>query len=44
MDTCMHNTMASVASLERIEITRGQEFMLSEARLKLLKKNDYFRA
>ena len=28
----------------KIEIIRSQEFMLSEARLKFLKKNDYFRA
>ena len=40
----MHKTMASVASLETIEIIRSQEFMLSEARLEFLKKNDYFRA
>ena len=38
MDTYMHNTMASVASLEKIEIIRSQEFMPSEARLKFLKK------
>ena len=38
MDTGMHKTMASVASLEKIEIIRSQEFMLSEARLKFLKK------
>ena len=38
MDTCMHKTMASVASLEKIEIIRSQEFMLSKARLKFLKK------
>ena len=44
MDTYMHKTMASVASLEKIEIIRSQEFMLSKARLKFLKKNDYFRA
>ena len=44
MDTYMHNTMVSVASLEKIEIIRSQEFMPSEARLKFLKKNDYFRA
>ena len=44
MDTYMHKTMASVVSLEKIEIMRGQEFMLIEARLKFLKKNDYFRA
>ena len=30
--------MASVASLEKIEIIRGQEFMPSKARLKSLKK------
>ena len=30
--------MASVASLEKIEIIRSQEFMPSEARLKFLKK------
>ena len=34
----MHKTMASVASLEKIEIIRSQEFMRSEARLKFLKK------
>ena len=44
MDTCMHKTMESIASLEKIEIIRSQEFMPSEARLKFLKKNDYFRA
>ena len=44
MDTCIHKTMASVVSLEKIEIIRSQEFMASEARLKILKKNDYFRA
>ena len=38
MDTYMHKTMASVASLEKIEIIRSQEFMLSEARQKFLKK------
>ena len=38
MDTYMHKTMASVVSLERIGIIRRQEFMLSEARLKFLKK------
>ena len=38
MDTYMHKTMASVASLEKIEIIRSQEFMASEARLKFLKK------
>ena len=38
MDTYMHKTMASVASQEKIEIIRSWEFMLSEARLKFLKK------
>ena len=38
MDTYLHKTMASVASLEKIEIIRSQEFMPSEARLKFLKK------
>ena len=38
MDTCLHKTMASVASLEKIEIIRSQEFMQREARLKYLKK------
>ena len=38
MDTCMHKTMASVVSLEKIEIIRSQEFMLSKASLKFLKK------
>ena len=30
--------MASVVNLEKIEVIRSQEFMLSEARLKFLKK------
>ena len=34
----MHKTMASVASLEKIEIIRSQEFLASKARLKFLKK------
>ena len=37
MDTCMHKTMVSVVSLEKIEIIRSQEFMPNEARLKFLK-------
>ena len=37
MDTCMHKTMASVVSLEKIEIIRSQELMPSKARLKFLK-------
>ena len=38
MDTYMHKTMVSVASLEKIEIIRSQEFMPSKVRLKFLKK------
>ena len=38
MDTCVHNTKVNVASLEKIEIIRSQEFMLSKARQKFLKK------
>ena len=38
MDTYMHKTMASIASLEKIEIIRSQEFMPSKTRLKFLKK------
>ena len=38
MDTYMHKTMVSVASLEKIEIIRSQELMPSKARLKFLKK------
>ena len=38
MDTYMHKTMVSVASLGKIEIIRSWEFMLSEVRLKFLKK------
>ena len=34
----MHKRIASVASLEKIEIIRSEEFMLSEARVKFLKK------
>ena len=34
----MHKTMASVVSLEKIEIIRSQEFMPSKVRLKVLKK------
>ena len=34
----MHKTMVSVASLEKIEIIRSQEFMPSKARVKFLKK------
>ena len=42
MDTCMHKTMASIASLGKIEIIRSQEFMRSEARLNFLKKKRLF--
>ena len=38
MDTCLDKTMASIVSLEKIEIIRSQEFMWSKARLKFLKK------
>ena len=38
MDTYMHKTMVSVASLEKIEIIRSQKLIPSEARLKFLKK------
>ena len=38
MGTYMDKTMASIASLEKIEVIRSQEFMPSEARLKFLKK------
>ena len=34
MDTYIHKTMASIASLEKIEIIRSEEFMPSEVRLK----------
>ena len=36
MDTYMHKTMASVASLEKIEIIGNQEFMPSKARQNFL--------
>ena len=42
MDTYMHKAMASIVSLEKIEIIRSQEFMRSEARLKFLKKKRLF--
>ena len=38
MDTYMHKIMVSIASLEKIEIIRSQEFMPSKVRLKFLKK------
>ena len=39
----MHKTMVRVASLEKIEIIRSQEFMSSEARLNFLKKKRLFK-
>ena len=36
--TYTHKTMVSIASLEKIEIIRSQEFMLSEVRLKFCEK------
>ena len=42
MDTYMQKMMASVASLEKIEIIRSQELMQSEVRLKFLKKKRLF--
>ena len=41
MHTHVHKAMVSVVSLEKIEIIRSQEFMLSEARLKFLKKERF---
>ena len=38
MDTYMHKTMASVASLKKIETIQSQEFMPSKARLKFSEK------
>ena len=38
MDTYMHKTMASIASLEKIEIIGSQEFIPSKASLNLKKK------
>ena len=34
----MHKTMVSIVSLEKIEMIRSQEFMVSIARLKFLKR------
>ena len=42
MDTYMHQTMVSIVSLEKIEITRSQELMLSKVGLKFLKKKRLF--
>ena len=41
MDTYMHKTMASVVSLEKIEIIR---FYAERSESKIFEKNDYFRA
>ena len=38
MDTYMHKTMVSIASLEKIEIIRSQEFMPIKVRQKFLKE------
>ena len=38
MDTYVHKRMASIVSLEKIEIIKSQGFMASKARLKFLKK------
>ena len=38
MDTYMDKTMASIVSLEKIEVIRSQDFMPSKARQKFLKK------
>ena len=38
MDTYVHKTMVSVASLEKIEIIRSQEFMVREASQKFSRK------
>ena len=42
MDTYVHKTMASIASVEKIEIIRSQELMPSEVRQKFLKKKRLF--
>ena len=42
MDGYMHKTMASIASLEKIEILEVKEFMLCKVRLNIFK--NYFRA
>ena len=42
MDTYMHKTMVSIASLEKIEIFRSQEFMPSKVRLKFKKKRLFY--
>ena len=44
MDTYMHKTMASIASLEKIEIIRSQRVYGEQSEAKIFEKNDYFRA
>ena len=44
MDRYMKKRMASIVSLEKIEIIGSQEFMLSKSKAKHLKKKDYLRA
>ena len=43
MDTYMHKTMASVASLEKVEII-SQRVYAEQSEAKIFEKNDYFRA
>ena len=43
MDTYMHKTMASIASLEKIKIIRSQVYA-ERSKAKIFEKNDYFRA
>ena len=38
MNTCVHNTMTSIVSLENFEVIRSEEFMPSKGRLKYLEK------
>ena len=38
MDTYMHKTMASVVSLEKIEIIRSQEFYAERSEAKIFEK------
>ena len=44
MNTCVHKTMVSVASLEIIEIIRSQRVYAEQSEAKIFEKNDYFRA
>ena len=38
MDTCMHKTMASIASLEKIEIIRSQGVYFKQSEAKIFEK------